>query len=63
MPRPQITKRTAERLHRAAYDFEALAARFRSDGLDYYANSIKHMSSNLGELARRLDRELVGEKD
>lgn len=56
-----ITRRTAERLSRAAYDFEYLATRFRADGMDSYANSVAAIASQLGNLGRSLDRHFDGE--
>lgn len=61
--RRTITLRTAERLSRAAYDFEELAARFRADGLDSFADGIKDISRKLGSLGRSLEHELEGKND
>jgi hypothetical protein len=58
MKRKSITKRTAERLHRAAYEYEDLASRFRAEGFSFEANSIASIASDLGHIARQLDRKL-----
>ena len=53
-----IGKRTAERLHRAAYDFESLASRLREAGRASIAEDVRKASSILGQAARHLDEEL-----
>lgn len=47
-----ITPRTQERVHRLAYEFEAMARRAREDGLERLANYLKTISSDCGNLAR-----------
>lgn len=54
-------ERVIERIHRAAYDWEALANRMRYDNYDDgVCNTVLSISSQMGKLARsmadRLDR-------
>ena len=57
--KPTVTHRTAERLHRAAYEFEYLASRMRqAGGWEGEAEGIREISSRLGDIARRMDRKL-----
>lgn len=50
--RRRITAKTQERVHRLAYDFEDLARRARTDGLERLANSLQAIASTTGDLAR-----------
>lgn len=52
MTRRSITKRTQERVHRLAYDFEDMARRARADGLDGLADRLNGLASSCGNLAR-----------
>ena len=54
MPKPYLTARTAERMSGAAYEYEALAKRFREAGFESEANSLKSISSTLGHIGRGL---------
>lgn len=49
-----ITTRTAERLIRAAYEFEHLAMRLRGEGHDSEGEGVREISSQLGKIGRRL---------
>ena len=60
MNRKKITLRTAERLVRAAYDYEQLAAVFRSEGHDSMAEGVQNVSRRLGDMGRSLERQLEG---
>lgn len=51
--RRSITKRTQERVHRLAYDFEWMAGRARHDGLPALADSLQAIASSCGDLARK----------
>jgi hypothetical protein len=53
-----VTSRTAERLHRAAYDFEYLANTLKVEGFESIGGGVRDVSNQLGKLARRLDEEL-----
>lgn len=44
--------RTAERLIRAAYDFQAVAARLREAGREREANGVRECASRLGAIGR-----------
>ena len=57
-----ITRRTAERLCRDAYDYEDLAARLRAAGYDSEANSISEIASRFGRIGRGLMEKLEGKK-
>lgn len=46
---------TQERVHRLAYDFEAMARRAREGGFERLANSLTDVSGQLGDLARNDD--------
>lgn len=59
MPRKRITIRTAERLGRAAFEFEHLANVFAGEGMASYAQSLRNISSQLGNLGCRLDEKLT----
>ena len=50
----QVTKRTAERLIRAAYEYEAIASRLRDAGHDEIANAVRAASTMLGNSGRAL---------
>lgn len=51
----RITRRTAERLHRAAYEYEYLAASLRAEGWASEAEGVKEVSRRLGAIARNMD--------
>lgn len=53
--RKTVTLRTAERIHRAAYDFESLSVRLRAEGFEREGNGLKDVSRKLGDIARNLD--------
>ena len=55
MSQKTITRRTQERIHRMAYDFEWLAARARKDGLDPLADRFRDLASWCGNVARNGD--------
>lgn len=48
-------RRTAEKLHRAAYDYEAQAARYRTIS-PTLANALKELSSSMGNIARMIEK-------
>lgn len=50
--RRRITAKTQERVHRWAYDFEDIARRARTDGLETLADSLQSIASRVGDLAR-----------
>jgi hypothetical protein len=52
--RKRVTTRTGERLCRAAYEYEALAAVLREEGYDSIAGSLREISSQLGKCGRAL---------
>jgi hypothetical protein len=58
--RKTVTKRTAERLIRAAYDFEELASRLRHEGHESEAGGVQEISSRLGKIGRGLMEKLEG---
>jgi len=62
MARKSITLRTAERLVRAAYDYEELATRLRSEGHESHADGLKDVSRKLGDMGRSLERKLEGKE-
>lgn len=47
--RKRVTARTAERLIRAAYEFEALAVVLRCEGWDAEGNSVGAIASQFGK--------------
>lgn len=53
-------KRTAERLIRAAYEYEALAQRMIADGFESEGNGVAHIASRLGDIGRSLMDVLEG---
>lgn len=53
-----ITKRTAERLMRAAYDFGDLAMRLKAEGYAMEGNSIEEVASILHKIGGKLDSAL-----
>ena len=59
MTRKRITHRTAERLIKAAYEYEYLASVMRREGLESHADRVKDISSALGDAGRRLSNELT----
>jgi hypothetical protein len=59
--RKSITLRTAERLIRAAYEYEHLAARLRSERHEREGNGIAAIASQLGNIGRALADKLKGE--
>ncbi|MDG4856393.1 hypothetical protein [Mesorhizobium sp. WSM4982] len=61
MPR-YVTKRTAERLIRAAYEYEHLAACLRHEGHESHANGVLAVASQLGKMGRSLMDKLEGER-
>lgn len=50
----KVDKRTAEKLIRAAYDFEIVAARLRLSGHEHIANAVADTSARLGQSGRSL---------
>ncbi len=56
MARHKITKRTPERLIKAAYEYEYLAGSLREEGYESIANGIAAIASKLGDIGRSLDR-------
>ena len=56
MARSTVTKRTAERLIRAAYDFEELANRMKAEGYGDFGRGIEDIARRLGNIGRDLDR-------
>lgn len=56
--KPTVGARQAEKLIRAAYDFEAMSARLRAAGFDSIASGVRAVSSELGDLGRSLERTL-----
>lgn len=51
---PKQIARTAERLQRAAYEFELVAHRLRAAGKDSEANGVADVASRLGKIGRGL---------
>lgn len=60
MAKKKLSIRTAERLIRAAYDYEELAARLRYDGHEHWAETVKSISSQLGKAGRAMADEIEG---
>jgi hypothetical protein len=58
MAKRTITLRTAERLSRAAYEFEFLASRLDAEGFKDYASGVRAVSSRLGDMGRSLSEKL-----
>lgn len=56
----KLSRRTAERLIRAAYDFEDLAGRLREDGHERFADYVKSISRDLGDCGRKMEQEIGG---
>lgn len=56
-----VTIRTAERLIRAAYEFEELATRLRYEGHESHAAGVLEVASQLGKMGRSLRDKLTGE--
>lgn len=54
----RVTRRTAERLIRAAYEYEHLAHNFRHEGWDDEAGGLNEIASRLGKMGRRLADQL-----
>ena len=54
MTSKKLSPRTAERLIRAAYDYEELANRLKHDGHNYFADSVRAISSQLGVAGRTM---------
>lgn len=50
----RITKRTAERLIRAAYEYEALAASLNAEGFGDFGRGVEDIASRLGKIGRGL---------
>lgn len=50
----KLSKRTAEKLIRAAYDYEELASRLAYNGHKYWADSVRPISSSLGKIGRAM---------
>lgn len=50
--RKSITRRTPERLQRAAYEYEHLAAKMRAEGFVVEASHISEIASRLGKIGR-----------
>lgn len=62
MTRKTVTMRTADRLSRAAYDFEYLANRMKeAEGFESEAEAVRSISRLLGNLGRDLARRLSQE--
>jgi hypothetical protein len=49
-----ISRRTAEGLIRAAYEYEELASRLRREGYESHAYAVQAISSSLGNVGRSL---------
>ena len=54
MTAKRITRRTAERLIRAAYEYEHLAGNLRHEGFDSEAAGVARIASQLGSIGRGL---------
>jgi len=52
--RKRITKRTPERLIRAAYDFEHLASNLDHEGYGEEASAVRAAASHLGAVGRSM---------
>lgn len=57
----RVTRRTADRLQRAAFEYEYLAGVFRAEGYDSKASSLREIASRLGEIGRDLAGQFMGD--